>query len=127
MRRMFEQALVDFPQHRPKALSSDPYVLQFEDMVTAEEADEIVGRCTTKFERSMAGDQVSPVRTSSQCWCDDANGDCTWHPSVVALTERMLNITKLPTGNAEYLQILKYEPGQFYKVHHDQRTLCRLP
>jgi len=121
MGAMFRRALFDFPQHEPRALSTDPYVLQFENMVTAEEAAALVGRCSERFERSLAGDQVSTVRTSAQCWCDD-NGGCTTHPAVVAVTERMMNISQLPLNNAEYMQILKYEPGQFYKQHHDQQT-----
>ena len=30
--------------------------------------------CHEHFDRSLAGDQLSPVRTSSQCWCSDS--DC---------------------------------------------------
>ena len=43
-------------------------------------------------------------------------------PMVHALTMRMLSVTGLPYNNAEYFQVLKYEPGQFYKVHHDQNS-----
>ena len=94
---------------------------------------------------------LSPVRTSTQCWCDDTHG-CIDHPTVQRVTERMTNITRLPVNNAgslpdgavpavvsntshiegpshtwqvnnaEYFQILKYERGQFYRVHHDQQT-----
>ena len=74
-----------------------------------------------KLERSLAGDQLSPVRTSTQYWCDDSS-DCTRHPVVLAVTERLMNITRMPVDNAEYFQILRYEPGQFYKVHHDQQS-----
>lgn len=28
-------------------------------------------------------------------------------------------LTGVPDANSEYLQLLKYEKGQFYKVHHD--------
>eukprot|EP00966_Prymnesium_polylepis_P080339 1861010-Prymnesium_polylepis.2 len=53
-----------------------------------------------QFDRSMAGDQLSPVRTSTQCWCDDKDG-CMRHATVQAVTERMLNVTGLPYNNAE--------------------------
>jgi len=33
--------------------------------------------------------------------------------------EKIRNLTGVPTRNSEYLQILKYEVGQFYKTHHD--------
>jgi len=118
---MFRGALRDFPQYAPVALSESPYVLQFENLIDESEAADLIARCENRFERSMAGDQLSPVRTSSQCWCDDANG-CTSHPTILAVTQRMMNITRLPENNAEYMQILQYHPGQFYKQHHDQQT-----
>jgi hypothetical protein len=52
---MFRRALSEFPEHSPTALSTDPWVLQFENMVSAEDAAALVGACT-KFERSLAGD-----------------------------------------------------------------------
>ena len=75
---------------------------------------------------SQAGDQISTVRTSTQCWCDD-NDDCLANPAVRALTDRMMNVTRLPYNNAEYFQILQYHEGQFYKTHHDQQTAFWTP
>lgn len=28
-------------------------------------------------------------------------------------------VTQIPDANAEYLQLLRYEIGQYYEVHHD--------
>uniref|UniRef100_A0A7S4AYU3 Fe2OG dioxygenase domain-containing protein n=1 Tax=Chrysotila carterae TaxID=13221 RepID=A0A7S4AYU3_CHRCT len=119
MDAMFKRALSDFPQFSPTALSTDPWVIQFENVVTAEEAAIMTESCP-KFERSLAGDQLSPVRTSTQCWCGE--GECLQNENVHAVTERILNITQVPFNNAEYFQVLKYEPGQFYKAHHDQQS-----
>ena len=128
---MFERALTEFPQFSPKALMSPdpsrggtagmPYVVQFEDMITPDEAATLISLAGDKLERSLAGDQLSPVRTSTQYWCDDSEG-CTSHPVVLDVTRRLMNVTSLPVDHAEYFQILRYEPGQFYKVHHDQQT-----
>lgn len=74
-----------------------------------------------KLERSLAGDAVSPVRTSTQYWCDDSDG-CTSHPTIMNVTRRLMDVVGLPVENAEYFQILRYEKGQFYRVHHDQQT-----
>tara|TARA_B100000795_G_scaffold245756_1_gene211042 strand:+ start:139 stop:396 length:258 start_codon:yes stop_codon:yes gene_type:complete len=46
---------------------------------------------------------------------------------VRALTDRMMNVTRLPYNNAEYFQILQYHEGQFYKTHHDQQTAFWTP
>lgn len=74
----------------------------------------------------QAGDQISTVRTSTQCWCDDKDA-CLANPAVRALTDRMMNVTRLPYNNAEYFQILQYEEGQFYRAHHDQQTAFWTP
>tara|TARA_B110001452_G_scaffold217633_1_gene189203 strand:+ start:1425 stop:2846 length:1422 start_codon:yes stop_codon:yes gene_type:complete len=128
MAHMFEQAMVDFPHFEPTALSRDPWVIQFENLLDPAEAEDMINRCRDfgKFERSQAGDQVSSVRTSSQCWCDDTN-DCLKNPSIAAVTRRIMNVSRLPMENAEYFQILQYEPGQFYRQHHDQQTAFWTP
>ena len=124
---MFKRALVDFPQFSPKALSSPeeaqgaPYILQFENLISEEEAQTMIALAGEKLERSLAGDQLSPVRTSTQYWCDDSD-DCTSHPTILEVTRRMMNVTTMGVDHAEYFQILRYEKGQFYKVHHDQQT-----
>lgn len=117
---MFERALTDFPQYEPHALSADPWVVQFENLLTAEEAAQMIRACP-QYDRSMAGDQLSPVRTSTQCWCDEKAG-CMQNSTVHALTERMLSVTGLPYNHAEYFQVLRYEAGQFYRSHHDQQS-----
>merc|ERR1719198_1523017 len=109
MPTMFERALRDFPQFSPVALSTEPYVLQFDNLLSADEANTIIEQARPKLERSLAGDQISPVRTSTQYWCDDSDG-CTSHPVIREVTERMMNVTMLPVDNAEYFQILRYEP-----------------
>jgi hypothetical protein len=77
---------------------------------------------TTKdhFERSLAGDVISPVRTSKQAWCQTP--PCMNDPLVNRVHERVINLTGVSKENAEFFQVLRYEPGQFYKTHHDQNT-----
>lgn len=106
---------------RPSDADGKPYIVQFEDVVSATEAETIIGIAGRKLERSLAGDQVSSVRTSTQYWCDDKDG-CTSHPTILAVTERLMNLTSMPVNNAEYMQILRYEKGQFYRRHHDQQS-----
>ncbi|EOD10172.1 prolyl 4-hydroxylase alpha subunit [Emiliania huxleyi CCMP1516] len=64
---------------------------------------------------------------------DEEEGDqlaedgCTRDPTIDAVTKRMTRtapawIAGVPEENAEYFQILKYEPGQFYRTHHDQQS-----
>ena len=78
-----------------------------------------------KFERSLAGDQLNPVRTSFQCWCNFI--DCFTDPLVHRVTRRINKVTGTPYDNGEDLQVVRYEPGQFYKRHHDQNTAIWAP
>ncbi len=45
------------------ALSTDPWVVQLEDFLTEKEALAFQNVCEASFERSLAGDQLNPVRT----------------------------------------------------------------
>ena len=60
------------------------------------------------------------MRTSQQAWCQVE--PCLSHPLVNRVHERVVNLTGVPKPNAEFFQVLRYEPGQFYKVHHDQNA-----
>ena len=61
----FERA-VKLPGLKPTVHSVDPYVVTFDDFVSDEEADAFISTTRDHFERSLAGDIVSPVRTSQQ-------------------------------------------------------------
>mmetsp|Transcript_34557 Transcript_34557/g.115418 ORF Transcript_34557/g.115418 Transcript_34557/m.115418 type:complete len:89 (-) Transcript_34557:148-414(-) len=34
------------------------------------QAEAFISGCAAHFDRSLAGDQLNPVRTSYQCWCN---------------------------------------------------------
>jgi prolyl 4-hydroxylase len=40
-------------------------------------------------------------------------------PATVVVREKFANLTQIPDDNSEYLQLLRYEVGQFYGSHHD--------
>jgi len=62
---MFERLMTDFPQHRPVAISRDPWVVQLHDVISDDETEAFISSCDGHFERSLAGDQLNPVRASS--------------------------------------------------------------
>ena len=63
---LFKRLLSDFPQYTPAALSTDPYIVQLHDFLSADEMAAFQRVCKPHFERSLAGDQLNPVRTSFQ-------------------------------------------------------------
>ena len=132
--RTMLRILRDFPQYHPRAISRPgmvglplrpgsvaPWIITLSDFLSDEEADSFVDGCRSHFERSLAGDQLSPVRTSKQCWC--ADNECARSPLTQRVEARVRNLTSIPSlANFEPFQVLRYEPGQFYRVHHDQNS-----
>ena len=49
-----------------------PWVITFDNFVSDEEAQAFIDTTDHHFKRSLAGDMVSPVRTSQQAWCQCA-------------------------------------------------------
>lgn len=64
IRSTFDAAAQDFPQYQPRVLSREPPVLLFEHFLSDAEADHVVRVGGHDFERSLAGDGVTPVRAS---------------------------------------------------------------
>lgn len=106
--------------HSSPSMGGRPWVMTFDNFISEEEVDAFIESTDEHFARSLAGDVVSPVRTSQQAWCQVP--PCVGHPLVNRVHERVVNLTGVPKENAEFFQVLKYEPGQFYKVHHDQNA-----
>jgi len=104
-------------------LSREPWVLTLDNFMSVEEADEILkagSNSGTAWARSQAGDGVQAARTSSTSWC---KGPCLANPTVQAVEQRVSRLMGgIPMEHAEPMQVLRYETGQFYKVHHDQNS-----
>lgn len=63
-----------------------------------------------------AGRVLSKGRTSSNAWCRQ---NCLDDPHVQNVMAKMEEVTFIPWDHYESLQILQYEPGQFYNTHND--------
>ncbi|KAG8466346.1 hypothetical protein KFE25_002102 [Diacronema lutheri] len=99
--------------------SASPWVVTIDNFLSPAEADALLAAGGTDWTRSLAGDGVQQVRTSSTSWC---RARCLEDETVQAVQRRVEALTGVPVENAEYMQVLRYEPGQFYKVHHDQNS-----
>lgn len=102
---------------------SEPWVIILDDFLTHAECDAIIAAGSnsgTDWGRSMAGDGVQASRTSSTAWCQ---GKCLQDPTVQRVERRVSDLLGgIPMENAEPMQVLRYEQGQFYKTHHDQNS-----
>ena len=45
--------------------------------------------------------------------------DCATDEVTLRVLDRIENLTGIPSDNGEHMQLLKYLPGQYYKLHHD--------
>jgi len=107
-------------------LSDDPWIVQFDNFFSEEEAAGIIGTVRGQFERSTdtgmenefgeSGRVVSKTRTSQNAWCRKS---CENHPASQAVINRIVEVIGIPYENFESFQILKYDIGQFYRTHHD--------
>ena len=92
--------------------------------VTEEEADRLVELGKDQgYERSAdVGKEnpdgshdslVSNSRTSHNTWCQEPS--CYEDELVAPVIKRIAEVTQTSVQNSEYLQLLQYEPGQYYK------------
>lgn len=99
-----------------------------ENFITDEEADALIAAGHKKgYARSSDvgvenpdgthDDEVSDGRTSTNSWCDDEL--CDKDPVIGPVVERVAHTTGTVVNNSEHLQLLQYEPGQYYNQHHD--------
>jgi len=110
-------------------LHEDPPVIHFESFISATEADQLIelGHGGAGYEKSSTvGAEEDDgtlkkvfhsARTSSNNWCNQE--PCKSNSTVTRVTERIARVSQVQTMNHEYLQLLSYDPGQYYKEHHD--------
>ncbi len=107
-------------------LSTSPWVVSFDHFLTDKEIKALLKTVDGTWERSTdtgkvneygeTGRVLSTGRTSSNAWC---RSRCETHPDVKSVTRKIEEVTGIPMVNSESFQVLRYEIGQFYNVHHD--------
>jgi prolyl 4-hydroxylase len=145
MNAMFER-IMDGDRFNPAALSrplprrddgtpdpgvegvDGPWIVLLEDFITNEEADAMIAAGHSKgYERSADvgvenpdgtfEDDENDGRTSTNSWCDVEL--CQDDPVIGPVVERIAAVTGTRVNNSEHIQLLRYEPGQYYQQHHD--------
>jgi prolyl 4-hydroxylase len=146
LNRIFQRLITDpaLERHAPKVLSRPslvggdteatadyqlgPWVLVLEDFLSAQETERMIqagaevgyARSTDVGKLDKDGtfeDKVSDRRTSTNAWCNVKL--CEEDPVVKTVVSRIETLTQIPFNNSEALQLLRYEEGQFYKIHND--------
>lgn len=60
--------------------------------------------------------ETNEGRTSMNAWCTN---ECYGDSVAKEVIDRIATITGIPEENSEFLQLLRYEQGQFYQTHSD--------
>jgi prolyl 4-hydroxylase len=103
-------------------LIGGPWIITIDDFLSPEECDFLIemghksGYSRSTETNTNGTDFESKFRTSSNTWC---RRDCKNHPLTQRIFEKMNIVTGLPMSHAELIQLLRYEPGEFYRSHHD--------
>lgn len=132
MDAMFARAATSdaFARYGPRVLSTQPWVLVFDEFLSADEADAIVSLAERDGGSHFAASQgtgeldedgslkvvQSSYRTSATNWCEE---QCINETVVAAVRARVEALTGVPDANHEFPQILRYGVPNYYKLHHD--------
>lgn len=92
----------------------DPPVI-VDSVMTPEECKYVIEKATPLFTRSgVVGSSVpDSTRTSETAWIDKTD------PVAQKVFQKVLELTGKSIENCENLQVVRYQPGTYYKAHHD--------
>ena len=101
-----------------ETLSLSPLALLARDFLTAEECDELIRLAAPKMKGSlMMGDARAAERSSTSVFLGASE-----HALLGELQERLASLAELPLlalRTSEDLQVVHYEPGATFGMHHD--------
>lgn len=104
-----------------RQIGSEPRVTLFPGFLTPAECQHLARVSADRMEPAMIADPDTgelrrhPIRTSDYALIGPANEDLV----TGAINRRIAAISETETGQGEALNILRYAPGQQYRLHHD--------
>lgn len=110
-----------------KRKHKSPWIVTLNNFLSEEECDILIELGSLQgYERSedvghrnfdgTYGSIRSDGRTSSNSWCLE---DCYKNATTQNVLQRIENLTAIPDSHSEYLQLLRYQVGEYYNEHHD--------
>jgi prolyl 4-hydroxylase len=90
----------------------EPFVLR--RLLTPEQCDEIISKADGNLvDSEVVGGKLENVRNSRQTWISKND------PLIRPLFDKISEMFNIPVVNAEDLQVVRYQPNQYYNEHHD--------
>jgi prolyl 4-hydroxylase len=101
-------------------ISKDPWLIVIDDFLSDAECDALV-LCGTNAGLTQTADVSTRGRQSSYHRSRRASiALCETEDGIISdLYSRIEELVQVPHANTEPIQIVKYNPGQFHKLHHD--------
>ena len=102
------------------AALTDPRIVVFGNLISAEECDELIALARARLARSetvqtdTGASEINESRTSQGMFFDRGE-----HPVCTHIEARMAALLRWPLENGEGLQVLRYGVGAEYKPHYD--------
>ncbi|EFJ32891.1 hypothetical protein SELMODRAFT_67344, partial [Selaginella moellendorffii] len=110
---------------KPEVLNWSPRITLLHKFLSAEECDYLIAIAGPRLAKSTVVDTStgkarhgieSKVRTSTGMFLSNYDRR---YPMIEAIERRIAVYSMIPVENGELLQVLRYEPNQYYKPHHD--------
>ncbi|KAG7371419.1 2-oxyglutarate/Fe(II) oxygenase [Nitzschia inconspicua] len=102
-----------------------PWILVIDNFLSVEEMERLIELGKIEgYQRSIlqkADAEEKSYRTSRNSWC--FHDGCGQDPMAKTVLQRIYDLTEIPEDYSEDMQMLYYQPGQYYKVHHDYLEL----
>ncbi|XP_071686300.1 prolyl 4-hydroxylase 1 [Rutidosis leptorrhynchoides] len=117
-----EAAILRIGYVKPEIVSWSPRIILFHNFLSSAECDYLRAIAKPRLHVSTVVDAKtgkgvkSNVRTSSGMFL---NHEERKHPMIHAIEKRIATYSQIPAENGELIQVLRYEPNQFYRPHHD--------
>ncbi|ONK58804.1 uncharacterized protein A4U43_C09F16810 [Asparagus officinalis] len=111
-----------FVQVKPEVLSWSPRIILYRNFLSTEECDYLRAIARPRLQVSTVVDTKtgkgikSEVRTSSGMFLSSEERR---YPIIQAIEKRIAVFSQVPADNGELIQVLRYEPNQYYKPHYD--------
>ena len=115
-------ALAQRADLKPRVLSADPWVLQFDSWTSIAEARALADG-SPSFQPDITGSALQSTRNAkyrnSSSYACDLRHRCASNPAFARHAARMEQLLGVPLRHGDGIHVLKYHPGGFYRRHHD--------
>ncbi|KAG7343753.1 2-oxyglutarate/Fe(II) oxygenase [Nitzschia inconspicua] len=101
-----------------------PWILVIDNFLNVAEMERLIELGEIQgYKRSVLHETgvKESYRNSVNSWC--YQDGCGQDPVAKTVLQRIYDLTEIPEDYSEDMQMLYYQPGQYYKVHHDYLDL----